>query len=52
MPRVQDVVPPFRAGHVGSLMRPPELLRAREQHQAGTSPPGAPWRMRPFVMSH
>ena len=27
---------PFRADHVGSLLRPPELLRAREQHQKGT----------------
>jgi 5-methyltetrahydropteroyltriglutamate--homocysteine methyltransferase len=27
--------PPFRADHVGSLLRPPELLRAREEHQAG-----------------
>jgi len=27
--------PPFRADHVGSLLRPPELLRAREGHQAG-----------------
>jgi 5-methyltetrahydropteroyltriglutamate--homocysteine methyltransferase len=27
--------PPFRADHVGSLLRPPELLRAREAHQAG-----------------
>jgi methionine synthase II (cobalamin-independent) len=27
--------PPFRADHVGSLLRPPELLRAREQHSAG-----------------
>jgi 5-methyltetrahydropteroyltriglutamate--homocysteine methyltransferase len=27
---------PFRADHVGSLLRPPELLRAREQHQQGT----------------
>src|ERR1700731_860812 len=26
--------PPFRADHVGSLLRPPELLRAREEHQA------------------
>jgi 5-methyltetrahydropteroyltriglutamate--homocysteine methyltransferase len=25
----------FRADHVGSLLRPPELLRAREQHAAG-----------------
>ena len=27
--------PPFRADHVGSLLRPPELLRAREQIAAG-----------------
>jgi 5-methyltetrahydropteroyltriglutamate--homocysteine methyltransferase len=27
--------PPFRADHVGSLLRPPELLEAREQHKAG-----------------
>src|SRR5487761_1067369 len=27
--------PPFRADHVGSLLRPAELLRAREEHQAG-----------------
>jgi methionine synthase II (cobalamin-independent) len=27
--------PPYRADHVGSLLRPPELLRAREDHQAG-----------------
>jgi 5-methyltetrahydropteroyltriglutamate--homocysteine methyltransferase len=27
--------PPFRADHVGSLLRPPELLRAREYHAAG-----------------
>jgi 5-methyltetrahydropteroyltriglutamate--homocysteine methyltransferase len=27
--------PPFRADHVGSLLRPPELLRARAQHAAG-----------------
>jgi len=26
---------PFRADHFGSLLRPPELLRAREQHQKG-----------------
>ena len=31
--------PPFRADHVGSLLRPPELLRAREQHQKGRYPP-------------
>jgi methionine synthase II (cobalamin-independent) len=27
--------PPFRADHVGSLLRPPELLRARDDHAAG-----------------
>jgi 5-methyltetrahydropteroyltriglutamate--homocysteine methyltransferase len=27
--------PPFRAEHIGSLVRPPELLRARAQHAAG-----------------
>jgi 5-methyltetrahydropteroyltriglutamate--homocysteine methyltransferase len=27
--------PPFRADHVGSLLRPPELLTARAEHQAG-----------------
>ncbi len=27
--------PPFRADHVGSLLRPPELLEARAEHQAG-----------------
>jgi len=27
--------PPFRADHVGSLLRPPELLRARQEHHAG-----------------
>ena len=26
--------PPFRADHVGSLLRPPELLHAREEHAA------------------
>src|SRR5271166_1872159 len=26
---------PFRADHVGSLLRPPELLQARAEHQAG-----------------
>jgi 5-methyltetrahydropteroyltriglutamate--homocysteine methyltransferase len=29
---------PFRADHVGSLLRPPELLRARADHQAGRLP--------------
>src|SRR6266403_2582310 len=27
--------PPYRADHVGSLLRPPELLRARSEYQAG-----------------
>ena len=27
--------PPFRADHVGSLLRPPELLRAREEFDQG-----------------
>ena len=27
--------PPFRADHVGSLLRPPELLEARDDHAAG-----------------
>lgn len=27
--------PPFRADHVGSLLRPPELLRARDRRQKG-----------------
>jgi 5-methyltetrahydropteroyltriglutamate--homocysteine methyltransferase len=26
---------PFRADHVGSLLRPPELLKARAEHEAG-----------------
>jgi 5-methyltetrahydropteroyltriglutamate--homocysteine methyltransferase len=29
-------VPPFRADHVGSLLRPPQLLRARDEFAAGT----------------
>ena len=29
------VLPPFRADHVGSLLRPPELLRARADHAEG-----------------
>ena len=28
--------PPFRADHVGSLLRPPELLQARAEHAAGS----------------
>ena len=31
-----EQIAPFRADHVGSLLRPAELLRAREQHQEGT----------------
>jgi 5-methyltetrahydropteroyltriglutamate--homocysteine methyltransferase len=31
-------IAPFRADHVGSLLRPPQLLRAREQHQQGCLP--------------
>src|ERR1700676_5777387 len=27
--------PPFRADHVGSLLRTPEVLRARDDHQQG-----------------
>jgi methionine synthase II (cobalamin-independent) len=27
--------PPFRADHVGSLLRPPQLMKAREDHAAG-----------------
>jgi 5-methyltetrahydropteroyltriglutamate--homocysteine methyltransferase len=27
--------PPFRADHVGSLLRPPELLRVREEAARG-----------------
>ena len=27
--------PPFRADHVGSLLRPPQLLQARADHAAG-----------------
>src|SRR4051794_6813412 len=29
------LTPPFRADHVGSLLRPPELLRARADQAAG-----------------
>src|SRR5690242_4451640 len=33
--------PPFRADHVGSLLRPSELLRARAQREAGELSPAA-----------
>jgi 5-methyltetrahydropteroyltriglutamate--homocysteine methyltransferase len=32
---VLRTTPPFRADHVGSLLRPPRLLAARDQHAAG-----------------
>jgi 5-methyltetrahydropteroyltriglutamate--homocysteine methyltransferase len=32
----QRTSPPFRADHVGSLLRPQRLLQAREDHEAGT----------------
>jgi 5-methyltetrahydropteroyltriglutamate--homocysteine methyltransferase len=32
---VQRAAPPFRADHVGSLLRPPALLAAREQYRSG-----------------
>ena len=32
---VRRNTPPFRADHVGSLLRPKELLQAREEHKAG-----------------
>ncbi|MBV9825010.1 MAG: 5-methyltetrahydropteroyltriglutamate--homocysteine S-methyltransferase [Alphaproteobacteria bacterium] len=35
MPESATRPAPFRADHVGSLLRPPELLRARAEHQAG-----------------
>jgi 5-methyltetrahydropteroyltriglutamate--homocysteine methyltransferase len=34
-----DMTPPFRADHVGSFLRPPELLKARENFQAGEITP-------------
>ncbi|MGH7987985.1 MAG: 5-methyltetrahydropteroyltriglutamate--homocysteine S-methyltransferase [Candidatus Binataceae bacterium] len=35
MPSCTPINPPFRADHVGSLLRPPELLKARQEFQAG-----------------
>ncbi|HWD57944.1 MAG TPA: 5-methyltetrahydropteroyltriglutamate--homocysteine S-methyltransferase [Stellaceae bacterium] len=37
MPGERRSGPPFRADHVGSLLRPAELLKARADHQAGRS---------------
>jgi 5-methyltetrahydropteroyltriglutamate--homocysteine methyltransferase len=34
----QRTKPPFRADHVGSLLRPRELLTARDEHKAGHLP--------------
>src|SRR5260370_17544216 len=31
----RNATPPFRADHVGSLLRPPELLQARAERDAG-----------------
>ncbi len=36
---VQTKTPPFRADHVGSLLRPQDLLQAREDHKAGRISP-------------
>lgn len=33
---MNSVGPPFRADHVGSLLRPPELLKARDDYARGT----------------
>ena len=33
---MSQIDPPFRADHVGSLLRPPEVLRARERRAAAT----------------
>jgi 5-methyltetrahydropteroyltriglutamate--homocysteine methyltransferase len=37
----QRTQPPFRADHVGSLLRPKALLKAREDHKAGRIDDGA-----------
>ena len=34
----QDSLPPYRADHVGSLLRPARLHEARDAHQQGTLP--------------
>ena len=33
---MQREIPPFRADHVGSLLRPAELKQARARHQSGS----------------
>jgi 5-methyltetrahydropteroyltriglutamate--homocysteine methyltransferase len=38
---MNNISPPFRAEHVGSLIRSPELLQARVAHAAGTLPAAA-----------
>ena len=38
---MQRSKPPFRADHVGSLLRPPALKAAREQRERGEITPGA-----------
>lgn len=38
MPGAAPHNPPFRADHVGSLLRAPELLKARADHRAGKIP--------------
>jgi 5-methyltetrahydropteroyltriglutamate--homocysteine methyltransferase len=35
---MRRATPPFRADHVGSLLRPERLLRAREEFAAGQLP--------------
>jgi 5-methyltetrahydropteroyltriglutamate--homocysteine methyltransferase len=35
---IQRTAPPFRADHVGSFLRPPALLEARERHKQGAIP--------------
>src|SRR5262245_34542653 len=38
---MSKINPPFRADHVGSLLRPPALLEARQRHGEGTLPADA-----------
>ena len=56
---MQRTIPPYRADHVGSLMRPAALLAAREEHRAGKPPPrrsaargGSHPRRRPAARRH